>query len=461
MSGVFVNVNRGKRGIVLDLRIRTRQSRAACPHQGSGCVHPLHAVKGGRKTRLWLRRGGCDQPGIVYTNCYGYGRRGPDRDRPAYDDTIQAECGLPAIQEQLTGEANYVGTIMADKVAGLTALYATMMALFHRERTGEGQEVEVTMFETMASFILVEHANGAMFDPPLGPAVYPRTVAPNRKPYRTSDGHIAALIYNDKHWNAFIEAVRPPWASDLYSTLERRARQIDTVYGLVAETMKERTTDEWLALFRELGDTRRRNPHARCAVRQPSPQCGRLVRDGGHSARPGALSRCADVVFAHAGPRRGSRAGAGCRHRGSLRRIRPGVRRRRTRARLRIGPLAVDFDMGQGAARLRRELRELVKTHMPSDFLGAFTDDPADLEAAQRFCRTLAEQGLLCMSWPEEFGGRDASVWEQTVVREEMWAHHEPRGAQYMGVNWVGPIIMRHGTPNSSASICRPSPAAK
>ena len=146
-------------------------------------------------------------PRIIYTNCYGYGRRGPERDLPAYDDTIQAECGIPAVQEQLTGEANYVGTIIADKVAGLTALYATMMALFHRERTGEGQEVEVSMFETMASFMLVEHANGAMFDPPLGPAVYPRTVAPNRKPYRTSDGYIAALIYNDKHWNAFVNAV--------------------------------------------------------------------------------------------------------------------------------------------------------------------------------------------------------------------------------------------------------------
>ena len=196
-------------------------------------------------------------PAIIYTNCYGYGRRGPDRDRPAYDDTIQAECGLPAVQQQLTGEADYVGTIMADKVAGLTALYATTMALFHRERTGEGQEVEVAMFETMASFMLVEHANGALFDPPLGPAVYPRTVAPNRRPYRTSDGHIAALIYNDKHWNAFINAVRPPWASELYSTLEQRARQIDTVYGLVAETMKQRSTQEWLALFARTRDTGR------------------------------------------------------------------------------------------------------------------------------------------------------------------------------------------------------------
>lgn len=102
--------------------------------------------------------------------------------------------------------------------------------------------------------------------------------------------------------------------------------------------------------------------------------------------------------------------------------------------------------MGRTAAELRGELRELVDAHMPHDYLGAFTDDPADLEAAQRFCRLLAERNLLCLSWPEEFGGGGASVWEQTVVREEMWAHHEPRGAQYMGVNWVGPIIMRHGT---------------
>ena len=252
MSGVYINVNRGKRAIVLNLR--TEEGRVALQALIKTADVFIHSMRSKAVAKLGF---GYDDvaainPSIVYTNCYGYGRRGPNRDLPAYDDTIQAECGLPAVQEQLTGEANYVGTIMADKVAGLTALYATMMALFHRERTGEGQEVEVAMFETMASFMLVEHANGAMFDPPLGPAVYPRTVAPNRKPYRTSDGHIAALIYNDKHWNAFINAVRPAWATELYATLELRANDIDTVYGLVAETMLERTTAEWMALFREL-----------------------------------------------------------------------------------------------------------------------------------------------------------------------------------------------------------------
>jgi crotonobetainyl-CoA:carnitine CoA-transferase CaiB-like acyl-CoA transferase len=154
----------------------------------------------------------------------------------------------------LTGEVNFVGTIIADKVAGLTALYATTMALFHRERTGEGQEVEVGMFETMASFMLVEHANGAIFDPPLGPAVYPRAVAPNRRPYRTRDGYIAALIYNDKQWSTFIEAVQPIWAGDPnLATLKERSSQIDRIYGLVAETLKERTTQEWLQLFHGLG----------------------------------------------------------------------------------------------------------------------------------------------------------------------------------------------------------------
>ena len=107
----------------------------------------------------------------------------------------------------------------------------------------------------------------------------------------------------------------------------------------------------------------------------------------------------------------------------------------------------MDYDMGDEVRELRRQLRALIAEQVPADFLGAFTHDPQDLEVTQSFCRLLAERQLLCMAWPEEWGGQGASPWEQTAVREEMWAHHEPRGAQYMGVNWVGPTIMRHGTP--------------
>jgi crotonobetainyl-CoA:carnitine CoA-transferase CaiB-like acyl-CoA transferase len=251
MSGVFVNVNRGKRSIVLDLR--RDSGKAALRELVARADVFIHSMRSKAIAKLGFSYQGVAalNPAIIYTNCYGYSRRGPDKDRTAYDDTIQAECGLPAIQQMLTGEANYVGTIMADKVTGLTALYATMMALFHRERTGEGQEVEVSMFETMASFMLVEHANGALFSPPLGPAIYPRAVAPNRRPYRTSDGYIAALIYNDKQWSAFVAAVQPPWATDPgLATLELRARKIDAVYVLIAGTIAQRTTQEWLDLFR-------------------------------------------------------------------------------------------------------------------------------------------------------------------------------------------------------------------
>jgi crotonobetainyl-CoA:carnitine CoA-transferase CaiB-like acyl-CoA transferase len=253
LSGVFVNVNRGKRSIVLDLQEpEGKAALRALIEQADVFIHSMRA-KAIAKLGFGYDAVAAINPGIVYTNCYGYGRAGPERDQPAYDDTIQAECGLTAAQQMLTGEANYVGTIIADKVSGLTALYATMMALFHRERTGEGQEVEVGMFETMASFMLVEHANGAMFTPKLGPAHYPRVVAPSRKPYRTADGYVSALIYNDKHWSLFVDAVKPAWVDTNMTTLDQRAAQIGRIYGLLAETFLERTTQEWLDLMRKLG----------------------------------------------------------------------------------------------------------------------------------------------------------------------------------------------------------------
>jgi alkylation response protein AidB-like acyl-CoA dehydrogenase len=106
----------------------------------------------------------------------------------------------------------------------------------------------------------------------------------------------------------------------------------------------------------------------------------------------------------------------------------------------------MDFDLGEDAGALRARLRALVADHFPDEFLGAFTDDPDDLAATQAFCRRLADEGLLTLSWPQRFGGGGGSLWDQTVVREEMWAHHEPRGPQYMGLNWVGPAMMAYGT---------------
>jgi crotonobetainyl-CoA:carnitine CoA-transferase CaiB-like acyl-CoA transferase len=252
LGGVFTNVNRGKRSVVLDLR--QEQGKASLRALIATADVFIHSMRSKAIGRLGFDYDAVKaiRPDIVYTNCYGYSRRGPDGDKPAYDDTIQAECGIPHLQELMTGKPDFAATIIADKVAGLTGLYATMMALFHRERTGEGQEVEVSMFETMASFMLTEHASGMLFNPPLGPANYHRVVARNRKPYKTKDGYVAALVYNDKHWNAFVDEVRPAWATEEFDTLTKRAGQIDRVYGLLGETFAERTTQEWLDLLERL-----------------------------------------------------------------------------------------------------------------------------------------------------------------------------------------------------------------
>jgi len=252
LGGVFTNVNRGKRSLVLDLRQEADKATLRALIATADVF--IHSMRGKAIAKLGFDYQAVKaiKSDIVYTNCYGYSRRGPDGDKPAYDDTIQAECGIPHLQQLMTGKPDFMATIIADKVAGLTGLYATMMALFHRERTGEGQEVEVSMFETMASFMLTEHASGMLFEPPLGPAHYHRVVARNRKPYATKDGHVAALVYNDKHWNAFVAAVNPPWATDEFDTLAKRAKQIDRVYGLLGETFAERTTQEWLELLEAL-----------------------------------------------------------------------------------------------------------------------------------------------------------------------------------------------------------------
>ena len=96
---------------------------------------------------------------------------------------------------------------------------------------------------------------------------------------------------------------------------------------------------------------------------------------------------------------------------------------------------------------LREKIRALIAAELTPEFLRDFVASEEWQEAANAFCRRLARDRLLTFAWPEEHGGGGATIWEQTALREEFWAHHEPRGAQYMGVNWVGPAIMHFGTP--------------
>jgi alkylation response protein AidB-like acyl-CoA dehydrogenase len=107
----------------------------------------------------------------------------------------------------------------------------------------------------------------------------------------------------------------------------------------------------------------------------------------------------------------------------------------------------VDYRYDPADVAFREQLRSRIHDEMPTNFPGAFVEEPEYFELAQEFCRRLAEDNELTIAWPAEYGGQAASLWTQSVLREEMWSHHEPRGAQYMGLNWIGPALMMFGTP--------------
>ncbi|KLI63028.1 CaiB/BaiF CoA transferase family protein [Aurantiacibacter marinus] len=251
-GAMFMNVNRGKRSLVLDLKqANAREALLRMAEDADVFIHSMRAKAMGRLGLSYAELK-ARNPKIIYANLYGYGREGPYADFPAYDDIVQAASGIVDLQASLSGgEPTYLATVVADKVAGLTAAYAVMAALFERERSGRGQEIEVPMFETLASFSMVEHLCGALFDPPIGPTGYARALSPERKPYRTKDGYIAVMIYNDRHWSNFFDAIgNPEWSKDpMFASLRSRTQNITKVLGQLSEVLAQRTTDEWMDLL--------------------------------------------------------------------------------------------------------------------------------------------------------------------------------------------------------------------
>jgi crotonobetainyl-CoA:carnitine CoA-transferase CaiB-like acyl-CoA transferase len=252
-GAMFLNVNRGKRSLALDLK--QPSARDAVLRLAKDADVFIHSMRAQAIARLGLDYAALAEanPRIIYANLYGFGRDGPYRDYPAYDDIVQAASGIVDLQARLSGGVpTYSANVIADKVSGLTGAYAVIAALFARERTGQGQEVEVPMFETMVSFAAVEHLCGSLFTPPLGPPEYPRATSPARRPYRTADGYIGVMIYNDKHWQAFFrELGNPEWSADpMFVTMRSRSENIGAVLARVAQVLESRTSAEWMDLFR-------------------------------------------------------------------------------------------------------------------------------------------------------------------------------------------------------------------
>jgi crotonobetainyl-CoA:carnitine CoA-transferase CaiB-like acyl-CoA transferase len=251
MAALYMTCNRNKRDVVLD--VKNPEAKQALLDLVKTADVFVHNNRPQVMTKLGLDYAALKQvnPKLVYCGAYGYAKRGPYGTKGALDDSIQSISGIAMLNKLVLGEPRYLPTVVADKTTAMTVVYGVLAALFHRERTGEGQELEVPMFETMVNFVMAEHLWGAAFEPPLAPPGYVRLMSKHRRPYQTKDGYIAMLPYMDAHWDTFCKVVgRPDLLADpRFRTMGDRTKNIDATYEETGKIMATRTTQEWLDLF--------------------------------------------------------------------------------------------------------------------------------------------------------------------------------------------------------------------
>jgi crotonobetainyl-CoA:carnitine CoA-transferase CaiB-like acyl-CoA transferase len=253
MAPIYLTINRNKRSVALDLK--RPEARAVMEKLVQGADAFFTNVRGSGLTRLGLDYDGVRamREDIVYVHLQGYGSGGRYAGRQAYDDLVQAASGMADLlpRAQRGGGPTFLPTLVADKTTGLHAVYGLLAALLQRERTGEGQLVEVPMLESMVSFTLVEHLYGHVHVPPTGQWGYTRVLTPNRRPFETKDAYIAIMPYTDKHWPLFFEVAGRPelWDTWRNSSRQDRNSRIDELYSTVGEVTKSRTTAEWMELL--------------------------------------------------------------------------------------------------------------------------------------------------------------------------------------------------------------------
>jgi formyl-CoA transferase len=234
-------MNRNKRSVVLNLK---RPAALAALHRMIDAADVfVHSMRPSSAERLGIGYAAvaARNPRIIYAFAPGYRQDGPYRDRPAYDDVIQGESGIAGITELATGEPRYLPTVIADKFCGHILASSIGMALVHRERTGEGQEVQVPMLETMMSFNLIEHLWSGAFDQPMGALGYDRALTPYRRPFKTKDGYVCLMATSDVQWRGFFAACDRPELSENphYATLAEHTHDVLTAMGYGAGEIEQ------------------------------------------------------------------------------------------------------------------------------------------------------------------------------------------------------------------------------
>ena len=254
MGPVFLNANRSKRSICLDLK--KDAGRAVVLRLVANADVLVYNVRPQAMQRLRL---GYDDvaavnPRLIYAGVFGFGQDGPYAAKAAYDDLIQGGSALAHLMARGgDGTPRYVPNALVDRIVGLNAVGAILASLVHRDRTGVGQRVDIPMFETMAGFVMGDHLGGLTYEPPLDQGGYARHLSPDRRPYKTSDGYVCVIVYNDKQWDKFLAATgRDDLRSDpRFATFAGRATNIDHVYAELARIIALRSTAEWIKLLDE------------------------------------------------------------------------------------------------------------------------------------------------------------------------------------------------------------------
>ena len=251
MGAFFLTSNRSKRSIVVDLK--RPEGRQILQDLVAKTDVLLHSMRTPAATRLGLvyEELAAANPRLVYCHVTGYGDEGPYGGRPAYDDIIQAASGLAMLQQVVGGQPRYVPSIVADKISGVHAAYAIVLALMHRMNTGEGQQVDVAMFETMAAFNMLEHQWGHAFEPPIGPMGYEPVSSAARRPYRTLDGYLSLLPYSDANWRRFFELAGAPeiMQDPRFATFASRQKNVSLVWDEIERQISLKTSAEWIGLL--------------------------------------------------------------------------------------------------------------------------------------------------------------------------------------------------------------------
>jgi crotonobetainyl-CoA:carnitine CoA-transferase CaiB-like acyl-CoA transferase len=251
MSGKFINFNRNKRSIVLD--IKQAGGLAALKRLIAGADVFVSNVRPAALARAGLDHAslGALNPRLIHCGIVAFGTDGRYANRPAYDPVIQSLSGVAGTFERAIGEPRFVPMVMTDHITGLVAAQSIGFALFRREKTGVGEAIEVPMFETMASFVASEHLGAATFDPPEGPSGDARLLSPDYRPLPTQDGYITIRPNDNRQAFAFFDAIgRPELKSDpRFATPITRTDHAAAYFTVQVEALAQKTTAEWLSIF--------------------------------------------------------------------------------------------------------------------------------------------------------------------------------------------------------------------